>query len=278
MRLTPIAISLILFHSTPGYTQPTLFPVMTATAYQDTLNLKQYWLSEKLDGIRAIWDGNMLSTRSGRALNAPEWFTQSLPNFAVEGELWGGRGQFHLVQQTVLDHEPTDSAWKHIRFMLFDLPNDSEKYKTRYARLSQLVETINQAHIGVVIQKPIVSQDDLMKQLDTLVSNNAEGVMLKRIDSLYQHGRSTDLIKLKKHLDAEATVIGYRLGKGKFHGLMGALLVQLPDGKTFYLGSGFNEEQRRTPPEIGQKVTFRYNGYTQNGIPKFARFIRQRED
>jgi DNA ligase-1 len=102
--------------------------------------------------------------------------------------------------------------------------------------------------------------------------------MLRKISSRYQAGRSTDLLKLKKHQDAEARVIGYKVGKGKYQGLMGALLVKLESGVEFYIGSGFSDQLRQDPPELGSTITFRYNGLTQNGVPKFARFLRERPE
>ncbi len=279
MRLTPIAIACLL--SSPIHTVHAQLPplsVMTATVYHADLNLSEYWVSEKLDGIRAIWDGSSLRTRGGRELKAPAWFTRPLPSYAVEGELWAGRGNFHLVQQTVLDQTPVENAWQKMRFVLFDLPTDSESYAHRYLRLSKWVQPLKGSHIELIEQHKIDSEIALMAKLDAIVEQGGEGVMLKRIDSLYQSGRSSDLVKLKKYQDGEATVIGYKPGKGKLLGMMGALLVQLPSGQQFYLGGGFSDEQRKTPPPIGQQITFRFNGYTQNGIPKFARFIRQRKD
>ncbi len=58
--------------------------------------------------------------------------------------------------------------------------------------------------------------------------------------------------------------------------MMGAILVRMPDGTEFYIGSGFTDELRRNPPQLGSIITFRYNGFTHNGKPKFARFLRER--
>lgn len=102
--------------------------------------------------------------------------------------------------------------------------------------------------------------------------------MLRKITSRYQAGRSNDLLKLKRHHDAEATVIGYKTGTGKYKGMMGSILVHTEDGVEFYIGSGFTDKMRLSPPEIGSQITFRYNGFTQNGKPKFARFVREKSD
>ena len=87
-----------------------------------------------------------------------------------------------------------------------------------------------------------------------------------------------DLLKLKRHHDAEAIVVGYKSGTGKYSGMMGSLLVHTEEGIQFYIGTGFTDEMRLDPPPIGSRITFRYNGYTQNGKPKFARFIREKAE
>ena len=102
--------------------------------------------------------------------------------------------------------------------------------------------------------------------------------MLKRIDSLYAAGRSDDLLKVKTHNDAEATVVGHLPGKGKYRGMLGALKVQLDNGRQFRIGTGFSDAERRNPPPVGALVTFRYRGYTATGLPRFASYLRVRND
>lgn len=117
----------------------------------------------------------------------------------------------------------------------------------------------------------------MLRYLDTLVNENGEGIMLRKVTARYQAGRSNDLLKLKKHQDAEARVVGYKIGNGKYKGLMGSVLVRTDEGTEFYVGTGFSDEQRLNPPEIGSLITYRYNGLTAEGKPRFARFVRVRE-
>jgi len=253
-------------------------PVVLAVSYSSGIDTSEYWKSEKLDGIRAIWDGNRLITRNGKQIKAPNWFTDGLPDYPLEGELWAGRGNFHIVQQTVLDTMPNDTAWKKIKLMLFDVPHSAGDYKKRYFNLVHLVNSLESDHIKYIEHTPIKDEQELFGYLDTVDGAKGEGLMLRKICSRYQAGRSSDLLKLKKHQDAEAIVIGYKVGNGKYKGKMGALLVQLESGKQFYIGSGFSDEIRMNPPGVGSKITFRYNGYTNNGVPKFARYIRDKVD
>ena len=55
------------------------------------------------------------------------------------------------------------------------------------------------------------------------------------------------------------------------------LKVKLKNGVIFNLGGGFKKEDRLNPPKIGEFVTFKYYGFTKNGKPKFASFLRVRE-
>lgn len=251
-------------------------PVLLAQQYQSGFDLRQYWKSEKLDGIRAVWDGQQLKTRNGRVISAPQWFTDPLPKSPLDGELWAGRRNFHLVQQTVLDHKPVDQAWKQIEFMLFDMPDGAGSYKERYGDLVAWVNQLKSDHVHYVEHTPILSEHALYEHLNAIDRASGEGVMLRKIDSLYQAGRSADLLKLKSHQDDEAIVVGYKLGKGKYKGQVGALLVEWKPGVRFYIGSGLSDEMRRSPPPLGSKITFRHNGYTHNHIPKFARYFRER--
>jgi DNA ligase-1 len=59
--------------------------------------------------------------------------------------------------------------------------------------------------------------------------------------------------------------------------MVGALIVRTPEGLEFAIGSGLSDALRQTPPAIGSEITYRYNGYTSNGIPRFARFLRERQ-
>ena len=251
-------------------------PVLLADSYQDGIDVSQYWYSEKLDGIRAYWTGLHLVTRNGNRINAPKWFTDVLPDYPLDGELWAGRGNFHLVQQTVLDKIPIESAWQRINFMLFDMPYAEGNYQKRYDVIKHLVSAMNANHIKYVEHHAIQSEMNLFEQLNRISQYDGEGVMLRKVSSRYQAGRSSDLLKLKRFKDAEAVVIGYKPGTGRLIGMMGAMLVQLPDGTEFYIGSGFTDEMRRSPPAVGSTITFRHNGYTHNGKPRFARYLRGR--
>ena len=132
--------------------------------------------------------------------------------------------------------------------------------------------------LEVIEQFRVASNKALMDKLDYIAKQGGEGLMLHRQSAFYHSGRSDDLLKLKPFEDAEAIVIGYKPGKGKNTGLMGAIKVRMDNGKEFYIGSGFTQHQRKNPPLLGSLVTYRYQGFTQAGIPHFAVFVRQRNE
>jgi DNA ligase-1 len=117
-----------------------------------------------------------------------------------------------------------------------------------------------------------------MQQLDAVVRAGGEGLMLHRADAPYVTGRSDALLKLKPWQDAEAIVVGYTPGKGKYQGMTGALDMEMPDGKRFRIGSGLSDALRRQPPPLGTRITYRYQQLTKNGVPRFPRYLRVRED
>jgi DNA ligase-1 len=278
IKLNPISIVLLTL-SVSSIAAQNFIPQLTlAQEYQVHKDYTGYWMSEKLDGIRAFWTGTELLTRNGNKIAAPTSFTYGLPNQALEGELWAGRGNFHLVQQTVLDEIPNAKAWARITFMLFDIPGAVRPFDERIASLKTIVATSNNPQINVVPHSLVSSNVQIVEKLDEIERQGGEGVMLRVANALYKSGRSNTLIKLKSYSDAEAMVIGYKAGKGKYSGMMGSIIVESAEGLQFLIGSGFTDSERENPPPIGTKINFRYNGKTQNGVPKFARYIKVRED
>lgn len=248
--------------------------IMLATDYLQQANISQFLISEKLDGVRAYWTGDKLISRSGNQIMAPKWFTQSLPDFELEGELWIGRGQFSRLLSTVRDQQPNELEWRKVGFYLFDIPNNVQPFEKRYQTLKALTRELNSPHIRAIPQFKVSNQKQLDEKIKWISDSGAEGLMLHHKDNHYLPGRSHQVMKLKLHQDDEALVIDHVAGKGKYTDMMGAIVVETKDGKQFKIGSGFSDAERASPPPIGSVVTFRYNGTTENGIPRFARFLR----
>jgi DNA ligase 1 len=252
--------------------------ILLAEVYRNQVDVSQYLVSEKLDGVRAIWDGQTLRFRSGKTINAPLWFLDGLPKRSLDGELWLGRGTFERLSGIVRREMPDDAEWRQVRYMIFELPGAPGTFAQRAALIREVVKQADVPWLREIGQFSVVDRNSLQKLMKEVVKAGGEGVMLHRADALYQTGRSDTLLKMKPWEDAEATVIGYQPGKGKHAGALGALRVRTDDGREFSLGTGFTDQQRRDPPPIGSTVTFRYHDLTKTGLPRFASFLRVREE
>ncbi|MGN6388600.1 MAG: DNA ligase [Burkholderiaceae bacterium] len=251
-------------------------PVLLAQPYSDKYDLADYLVSEKLDGVRAVWDGETLRFRSGRRIHAPDWFTARLPRHALDGELWMGRHRFDVLSAAVRRQEPVDAEWRQITYQLYELPGGEGRFDERLAALRASVAQAGAPWLQVVAQERVPDRAALQRKLDAVVRAGGEGLMLHRADAAWQTGRSDVLLKLKPQRDAEAVVVEHEPGQGKYRGMLGALVVMTPDGRRFRLGTGFSDEERRHPPAIGSTVTYRYRDVTSTGLPKFASFLRVR--
>ena len=251
-------------------------PLMLSTVYQDGVAVHEYWVSEKLDGVRAYWDGRKLISRKGMTYKAPDWFVAKLPSVALDGELWLGRNRFDELSGIVRRQAPEDDVWRQVRFMLFDMPQLDAPFGQRLVRLRKLAADLQIPWVEVVPQQRVNDRSQLESMLKRVVRQGGEGVMLHHQDARYRSGRSHDLLKYKPYQDAEARVIAHLPGKGKNRGFMGSLLVETPAGIQFKIGTGFSAQERREPPSIGMVVTYRFHGLTRNGVPRFASYIRVR--
>jgi DNA ligase-1 len=250
--------------------------ILLAHIYHQGIDVRKYLVSEKLDGIRAIWDGEKLISRQGHPIHAPTWFIKDFPRQALDGELWIARGQFELLSSTVRQSAPEDAAWRQVHYYVFELPEAEGPFAERATRIEQLTQKANSPYLKAIKQFRVHDEQALKRTLDSVVARRGEGLILHRADAPYLTGRNHALLKLKPQLDAEAKVIAHLPGKGKYVGKMGALLVQTPDGVQFKLGTGFTDAERANPPPIGAQVTYTYRDLTRKGKPKFASFLRVR--
>ncbi|WP_432239294.1 DNA ligase [Herbaspirillum robiniae] len=253
-------------------------PLMLANSYREGVLLQDYWVSEKYDGIRAFWDGARLLTRGGEVIQAPSWFVRGWLAQAMDGELWGGRGRFEETVSTVRQQTPNEAAWRAISFMVFDLPREPGSFDRRLAALGPLVASLRQPWVEAVRQRKVASHQALQQLLEDVEHQGGEGLVLHRGASLYKPERNDDLLKFKSMEDAEARVVDYLAGKGKYQGMVGALVVETPQGLRFSIGSGLSDAQRRDPPPVGSIVTYRYRGLHGSGKPRFAALLRQRNE
>ncbi len=236
-----------------------------------------YLVSEKFDGVRAIWDGRGLRFRSGRAIAAPPWFTEGWPDTALDGELWGGRGRFDVTSASARRLVPDDAQWRALRLMVFDLPGAAGGFAQRAARIETLVRASASSALVTVDQQVMADRAALQQRLDSVVRGGGEGLVLHRADAAWVAGRSTAVLKLKPLHDAEAQVLDIEPGRGRLAGLMGALRLRNAAGIEFRIGTGFTDEQRRNPPAVGSWIAYTHRGHTPSGVPRFASYWRAAE-
>ncbi len=238
------------------------------------INPTGYLVSEKFDGVRALWDGSALRFRSGRPVPAPAWFLSRLPGTALDGELWLGRGQFDALSATVRRAQALDAEWLQVHYLVFDMPLAGGTFENRSEQLGAVVQGSGWQQLEAVEQFRVTNHAALQSKLKAITAAGGEGLVLHLANAPVTSGRSDVLLKLKVLQDAEAMVVGYTPGKGKYAGVVGALNVQAGSGQTFKLGTGLTDQQRQNPPTIGSSVTYSYQDITPGGKPRFARFMR----
>ena len=253
-------------------------PILLANVLSENVDPSAYLVSEKYDGVRATWDGKALRFRSGRSVNAPAWFIAKLPTDKLDGELWLKRGTFEQLSGTVRKAIPLDAEWQQIKYMIFEHPDGSGMFSERYARIREIVAKANWPQLIAVEQFRVADRAELKRKLAEVVNAGGEGLMLHLAEAPYVTGRSDVLLKLKPLEDTEAKVVEHLPGKGKYTGQMGALRLEMPSGKRFNIGTGFSDAVRKNPPAVGTTVTYTYRGLTRKGTPRFASYLRVREE
>ena len=277
--------------------------VTLAHSWSDEQDPTGWHVSEKLDGVRAFWDGARFFSRQGNAFYPPDWFCADFPAHPLDGELFLGRGRFQECVSIVRTQKEAGHAdWAKIQYVAFDAPAPhlvDRPFEERLAHLRTLApmwratdgdqavpvtaageESGSKRYLRVLEHVRCAGRDDLHARLEAVERAGGEGLMLREPSSNvgYVHGRSRSLLKVKTFHDAEALVLGHEPGKGKHEGRLGALRVKAVDGSEFKVGTGFTDAQRGKPPKRGALITYRYQELTKAGIPRFPSFLRERTD
>jgi DNA ligase-1 len=236
-----------------------------------------WWMSEKLDGVRAYWDGKQFLSRNNNIFHAPDWFAAGLPPHPLDGELWIGRKRFDftngLVRQQSKSHD-----WKQVQYVIFDAPDVAGPFETRLQFLTGTIHSWKATHATIHEHVVCTGVDHLVAELDRVTKLGGEGLMLRQPGSAYERTRSTTLLKVKTFLDAEAIVLGYEAGAGRHKGRVGALLARFGNGKEFKVGTGLKDKERDNPPAIGSTIQVKYQELTKDGIPRFPVYVGLKPD
>ncbi len=272
MRLLVVLLSLLF-----------LFSPATLLAKENILLLKTWkdqnvsgWLmSEKLDGIRAIWDGRTLRTRGGKRIAPPQSFLEAFPPFAIDGEIWSHREDFQNIQAIVMDHQPSEE-WQKLTYNIFDVPDAEGGLQHRLTKLADWLQLHPTPYIHILEQTPCRDNAHLEVFRRTIEAKGGEGVVVRNPDAPYEKKRTANALKVKSFQDDECLVTAHHEGKGQFVGMLGAFSCRLPNGKVFKIGSGLKKNDRLNPPPIGATITFKHQGWTDGGKPRFPVFLRVR--
>lgn len=266
--------SLVLFILSVGFEVKAQPDLMLLTPYTNQ-DVTGWLVSEKLDGVRAYWDGKQLVSRQGNKFAAPDWFIQHFPPFALDGELWLGRGQFEQTLSIVRQQTPHPD-WQHITYQIFDLPTQAGGLENRLNSLQMYLANYRVGHLKIINHYPLSAEQPISQYLAEAIAQGAEGLVLREPNVAYPSGRTPYALKVKPKYDAECMVTGYSEGQGKYVGLVGALICVNEQQQTLNLGSGLTDAQRADPPKIGSRVSYQFSGYTQSGLPRHAVFWRVR--
>jgi DNA ligase-1 len=170
---------------------------------------------------------------------------------------------------------PIDAQWEQIRYLVFDMPTNPDAFESRMAVLETVAAKCQ--YIEAVPQVVCDYDEQFFTYMDSVIAGGGEGLMAREPGSFYVGKRSSTLLKVKRMSDVEATVQAYQAGEGKHTGRMGALLCILDSGVSVKVGTGFNDRQRKNPPDIGARVTIRYQELSKDGVPRFPVFVAARD-
>lgn len=234
-----------------------------------------WWISEKLDGVRAFWDSSkkIFLSRLGNEYPAPSWFTAGFPDDVdLDGELFGGRGAFQFT--VGIAKTQGSKHWEKLVYKVFDAPSlKTQKFEERMEHAKDVVTKASSKYIEWVEHTMCKSLEHLDEVFNEIEKLGGEGLMIREPGSKYAQGRSSSLLKIKRFHDGEAEVLAYEDGKGKYVGMVGALRCRMSSGKMFKVASGLSDQQRDKPPAIGSIIVYKCQELTNDGNPRFPVFV-----
>jgi len=212
--------------------------------YSDDTNITSWYMSEKLDGVRAYWDGKQLISRNGQVFDAPLFFTNNFPKIELDGELWNKRGNFSSIS-SIVNTKLTKVDWKELTYNIFEVPNAAG---TLLTRLSNVEES---QYIKIIQQTKVKDKKHLDAFLKIVEKKGGEGVVVRDGSLNYYVGRNNNALKVKSYIDTECEVLRHSKGNGKYKNVLGSLECKMDNNKVIKIGTGFSDAQRENPPEIG---------------------------
>ena len=242
------------------------------------------YIQPKLDGVRCLFTKDGAYSRTGKHFKnlvhielALMPFFNNNPDVVLDGELYNHelKHDFEKIISLVRKQKPTADdrleAQQLVQFHVYDY-FDGVKYDSYKTRMQQLVTSNIYCNCVKYVNAKLVDSYNYARELHTWnLADGYEGSII-RLDGLYKHGRSYDLMKFKDFSDTEATIIGYELGKGKRTGTLGKFIMLDDEGVEFGCppGKGYNykdlaEMLENVTDYIGKRATFTYFQKTNAG-------------
>lgn len=238
--------------------------------YNTDKNVSGWYMSEKLDGVRAYWDGKQLISRGGIIFAPPRFFIKDFPQTKLDGEFWSKRSDFSRISSIVNTHKPTNN-WKHLTYNIFEVPNSSGNLMQRLAAVKE------SKYIKLIKQIKVKDKNHLEEFLKSVEQLGGEGIVVRDGSLDYYASRNNSALKVKSYQDEECKIISYTDGQGKYLGMIGSLVCEMQNKKLLKIGTGLSNKERKNPPKIGTIITFKYYGLTSKGNPRFPVYLRERK-
>lgn len=242
--------------------------------YNDDINVSGWLMSEKLDGVRAYWDGKKLVSRGGNVFKTPAWFTKDFPPFEIDGELWSKRDNFDNISGIVRRQTP-HSAWGELTYNIFEVPHQKGGLQKRLKVLEIYLKNNPNKYIKILEQISCIDKNHLAAFLKEIEAKGGEGVVIRDANTSYINKRSSKALKVKSFNTQECEIVGYNKGKGKYENSVGSLKCKLKNEKIINIGSGLSDELRDNPPKIGVMISFKHQGLTKYKKPRFPVFLKE---
>ena len=242
----------------------------------------------KIDGIRLLWDGWQTASRTGKdSLTVPpavlEELNRGWQRWLLDGELYCHRELTFEEISGALRRHSDSPALALIRYWVFDYPRDlptHSRFKLLNTKFDRELKQVGGESNCPLVLVPTWRADSF-EQIDLLqadcLKQGFEGAMIRDYGALYMHKRSDALLKYKKVEQLQVSIIGFKAGKGKHLGRLGALVVMCPNGKECSVGTGFDDQERETiwanrDKWLGEYVIIEYQEKTKYGVPRFPRY------
>jgi len=248
------------------------------------------YIQPKLDGVRCLFTKDGAYSRTGKQFKnlahvelALIPFFRTNPYMILDGELYNHdlKNDFEKIISLVRKQKPTADdrleAQELVQFHVYDyfdigIPGSDGTYNSYKTRMQNLVTSdIYDKQIKYVPAK-LVDSYNYARDIHTAFLNEGYEGSIIRLDGLYKHGRSYDLMKFKDFSDTEATIIGYELGKGKRTGTLGKFIMLDDEGVQFGCppGKGYSykdlaEMLNNITDYVGKRATFTYFQKTNAG-------------